>query len=346
MNVIVEINGRQAIPVRAIPLLTDWKALSPDQVAQILSGDDLHWQAFEGFTAYRVHPDGSTEQIPQRWWASWVVRKLQATSDAIKAQQVSHETGTQQWRRESLAQLPAGVFVWRDQLEDAHAGEYGPESLRAYINRETFNPSAYTLNFSPQPPPDIAPQHLVMEGFAPNESEGSTKAKQMTEWLNAPREELAQEYQDAFALWCEIDAIDQQIKELECTKPVGVTEILASRAALKELHTERARLLAVLEGGESPALAPDAQAEAGPPRILKKSAMVATYLDKWPTIDADINEAARNGLAVAKTDKKGMWYVDKAIEWARSKGKWLEPVQAHPITAAWSGAVTKNKIGN
>ncbi len=86
--------------------------------------------------------------------------------------------------------------------------------------------------------------------------------------------------------------------------------------------------------------------QSAPPRILKKSAMVATYLDKWPTIDADINEAARNGLAVAKTGKKGMWNVDKAIEWARSKGKWLEPVQAHPIAAAWPGAATKSKTGN
>ena len=76
MHVTIEINGRQALPVRAIPLLTDWRGLSPDQLAQILAGDSDHWPSFDGLTAYSLRPDGSTEPIPPRWWASWVVRKL------------------------------------------------------------------------------------------------------------------------------------------------------------------------------------------------------------------------------------------------------------------------------
>lgn len=89
----------------------------------------------------------------------------------------------------------------------------------------------------------------------------------MLEWLNAPRE-LPQECQDAFALWCEIDAIDQQVRELETTQPVGVTEILARRAALKELHTERARLLAVLDDSEPPSSRPSNPAPA-PTRTIQ-----------------------------------------------------------------------------
>ena len=114
MRVSIEINGRQALPVRAIPLLTDWRGLSPDQLAQILAGDCDHWPSFDGLTAYRLHPDGSTEPILPRWWTNWVVSKLQAISDNIKARQITHATGVQQWRGESLAQLPASVFVWRD----------------------------------------------------------------------------------------------------------------------------------------------------------------------------------------------------------------------------------------
>jgi hypothetical protein len=30
MSVIVQFKGREAIPVRATPLLTDWKEMSPD----------------------------------------------------------------------------------------------------------------------------------------------------------------------------------------------------------------------------------------------------------------------------------------------------------------------------
>lgn len=165
MHVTIEINGRQALPVRAIPLLTDWRGLSPDQLADILAGDSDHWPSFDGLTAYRLHPDGKTEPIPPRWWASWVVTKLKATSDAIKAKQVSRETGYQQWRGESLAHLPVGVFVWRDEFEAAHAQEYGPEGGRVRGNPEGFDPSVHILDFNPHPDLTIAPSCLVLEGF-------------------------------------------------------------------------------------------------------------------------------------------------------------------------------------
>ena len=202
MKVIVEISGRQAIPVRAIPLLTDWRGLSPDQLAKILTKDSDHWPSFDGLSAHRLHPDGSTKQIPPRWWASWVVRKLQATSDAIKAKQTSHETGYQQWRRESLAQLPAGVFVWRDEFEAAHAFEYGPEGMRARGNPKGFDSSAHTLDFNPHPDPAIATPQMVLEGFAPNGDAGDERLKRVIEWLNAPREVLTeQEAAEQEAAW-------------------------------------------------------------------------------------------------------------------------------------------------
>ena len=165
MHVVTDINGRDALPVRAIPLLTDWRGLTPDGLAQILAGGSDHWPSFDGLTAYRLQIDGSIEAIPPRWWQSWVVRKLNATSDAIKAKQASHETGYQRWRSESLAQLPAGVFVWRDEFETAHTMEYGPEGARARSNPEGFDPSVHILNFNPHPDPAIATLGMVLEGF-------------------------------------------------------------------------------------------------------------------------------------------------------------------------------------
>lgn len=167
MQVIIEINDRQALPVRAIPLLTDWHGLSPDGLAQILAGDSDHWPSFDGLTAHRLHSDGSIEAIPPRWWASWVVDELEATSNTIKAKETSRATGRQQWRRESLGQLPAGVFVWRDEFEAAHSNEYRPDGRRARSNPEGFDPSAHALDFNPNPNPMIARAPLVMEGFEP-----------------------------------------------------------------------------------------------------------------------------------------------------------------------------------
>ena len=165
MYVIAKINGKDALPVRAIPLLTDWRGLSPDGLAQILAGDSDHWPSFDGLTAHRLHTDGSIEAIPPRWWRSWVVDKFQAISHTIKANQTSHETGRQQWRCASLAQLPAGVFVWRDEFETAHTMEYGPEGARARSNPQGFDPSVHILNFNPHPDPAIATLGMVLEGF-------------------------------------------------------------------------------------------------------------------------------------------------------------------------------------
>ena len=227
MQVSIEINGRQALPVRAIPLLTDWRGLPPDQLAQILAGDCDHWPSFDGLTAYRLHPDGSTEPILPRWWTNWVVSKLQAISDNIKARQITHATGVQQWRGESLAQLPASVFVWRDEFEVAHANEYGPEGLRARGNPNAFDPSAHALDFNPHPDPNVAPPRLVLEGFGPNADAGNKKLNQALEWRNAPREALAgQELSEQEAAWFDATLDAAGFFGLEHVTPVAAAMLL------------------------------------------------------------------------------------------------------------------------
>jgi hypothetical protein len=42
MNIIQTINDSQAIPIRALPFVTDWE-LSPDKVAEILAHTDGHF---------------------------------------------------------------------------------------------------------------------------------------------------------------------------------------------------------------------------------------------------------------------------------------------------------------
>ena len=134
------------------------------------------------------------------------------------------------------------------------------------------------------------------------------KLAQALEWLNAPREELPQEYHDAFAVWCEVDAIDMQAKELETTQPVGVTEILARRAALKELHTERARLLAVLDGQEQPAQGP----EPAPTKLGVNVNMVSTTVNRLspaePTpVAPPLNEAPVLPAKETPSERRARW---------------------------------------
>ncbi|HOK10974.1 MAG TPA: hypothetical protein PK221_01790 [Ottowia sp.] len=125
MKVVVSIDGRDAIPVRAIPLLTDWHVLSPDVCAEIFSGrKDTTVQYMEGLKSYRL-VNGAVQQVPDREWENWIERQLAACSERIRNDEAGHETGYQQWRSESLLILPAGVFVWRDEFEAAFQAEYG-----------------------------------------------------------------------------------------------------------------------------------------------------------------------------------------------------------------------------
>jgi hypothetical protein len=165
MNVVVLIDGREAVPVRAIPLLTNWETMSPDLVARALSWDeDAIW--FEGLQAFRV--DEGQRAVPATWWENVARRKLKALSDSIKAAELTHETGLQEWRRGALEILPAGVYVWKDQFEPMHCMRYGPDGTKLLRNgaavTEVEHERLVTLDFEPFVP-DADIQRLVMEGF-------------------------------------------------------------------------------------------------------------------------------------------------------------------------------------
>lgn len=165
MNIIVTIDGKDAIPVRAIPLLTDWEVLSPDVCANAFAGEEETVQNLEGHPTFRLNSDGSHKAIGQRWWANWIVRPLNACSERIAAERISHEVGYQRWRQESLALLPSGVFVWREAFEAAYQQEYGPGSMRVRFSHEPYHAGTFDLNFNPEHGPRNDWRELVMEGF-------------------------------------------------------------------------------------------------------------------------------------------------------------------------------------
>lgn len=59
--------------------------------------------------------------------------------------------------------------------------------------------------------------------------------------------------------------------------------------------------------------------------MLKKSVLIRRVLHEWPTVKEDMSEATRptggNGLRVAMADGHGMWWLEAARTWARSRGK-------------------------
>ena len=60
---------------------------------------------------------------------------------------------------------------------------------------------------------------------------------------------------------------------------------------------------------------------------MTRAALVAQHRHEWPTIEADIKDASKNGLSAARVDARG-WDEDLAVDWARSKDKLIQPAVA------------------
>ena len=117
MNVVVQIDGREAVPVRAIPFLTQWEVMSPDEVAGALSDDeDFRLGAFVGLRAFRI-AGGQPIDIPPLFWENFASRQLKSISNNIEASQITHATGYIAWREAAVKALPPDAFVWRDEYE-------------------------------------------------------------------------------------------------------------------------------------------------------------------------------------------------------------------------------------
>lgn len=182
MKVIVEIEGRNAIPVRAIPFLTNWATMSPDVVADALAGTAHH---FRGLTSFRIErPVHKT--ISTTWWENFPCRQLKALSDEIKAKETTHETGYQEWRSRSIPVLPAGVFVWQDEYETRHNYFHGPDGT-SYLIEGNWLPeneqlTRVALDFDPFIP-ESHTQLIVMEGFHQPDAKTSPAFEPLTELI-------------------------------------------------------------------------------------------------------------------------------------------------------------------
>ena len=121
MNIIIDIEGREAIPLRAVPYLSAWRGMTPDGLACALAGDEMFFQ-FEGMLAYRLEGH-AVKPIRTRDWDAIVLR-MEAADDRIEHAEISHNEGKERSRREILCLLPPGAFVWRDEFEPRYRKKY------------------------------------------------------------------------------------------------------------------------------------------------------------------------------------------------------------------------------
>lgn len=271
MNVVVVIEGREAIPVRAIPLLTDWEVLSPDELAGALTGDYPHRRSFEKLTAYRLE-NSRLKNVKPRWWSNFPVRQLEALSHRIRHTEINHDDGYEQWRCKSLPVLPPGVFVWKDEFEACFWSAYGPDGETEWVPvkggfkmrpRKEF----IELDFEPFALPELLA--LVMEGFEPpattpsstpepqaapvvaDSAPGDVELDQTRPLLKlegatpSPAPNLV-ENEDYPPLWhalrCDEERMKTAIEALERSKPTSSTEVVSRKEKLEAWRAELAQI--------------------------------------------------------------------------------------------------------
>lgn len=139
MNVVVLIEGREALPVRAIPLLANWRFMSPDIVAHVLGGTGgSNVGLFGDMQSNRIE-DGKVQHLKKDYWVQFPLMELQALSEKIKADESSHVVGYSEWRKQSLKVLPAGVFVWKDEYQALHDKNWNSRYKMTYCALRDWN---------------------------------------------------------------------------------------------------------------------------------------------------------------------------------------------------------------
>lgn len=157
MNTIIKINGREAIPIRAIPFVTGWM-MSPDVVAKAFAHAD-HWVTkLIGVYAFNLSDDGSYAQtLPKEW--DGIIAELEGLSNTYQMDETYEGGSYVAWRRDSVPLLPSTCFVWKDEFKKAFEKAYSKNNLILMDVR----PGERELNFSPMVPEKL--QSAVMQGF-------------------------------------------------------------------------------------------------------------------------------------------------------------------------------------
>lgn len=112
MNVIIDIEGRKAIPVRAIPFVTGGR-ITPDLVASIFAHTDQWKWRLKDVKPYHLQGDGKYSPMCPKVWDD-VELEFQLLLKNFKAKQKIYHEHHPIREQQSIPKLPSACFVWKD----------------------------------------------------------------------------------------------------------------------------------------------------------------------------------------------------------------------------------------
>ncbi len=121
---------REAIPVRAVPLVTDG-FISAEEIAIALAGEG--WSLRHCPTAH-IQSDGELKTIPPSDW-----RLIADQLQALNASLPEGKPGKYEWLHRSIAEIPAAAFLWADEFADAYRKSFNNAIHLEHSEGETLH---------------------------------------------------------------------------------------------------------------------------------------------------------------------------------------------------------------
>lgn len=149
------INNREIIPVRYISYVAGWD-VSPDVVAKILAHSET-FQHFGELYAYHIQTGAPIKMLPKEW--NVIEADLDILEDDLKQDEKFEQQNYPLWREKSIKVLPPGVFVWKDEFEQAYTYARDPERWSPLEEVDGIR----TLNLNALLPHGM--KEVVFEGF-------------------------------------------------------------------------------------------------------------------------------------------------------------------------------------
>jgi hypothetical protein len=168
-------DGREALPVRAIPFVADLEKASPEWVAEYLAqGTEVPRGAIP-LTAYQLIDDVPVAVIPRDW--KRVVASLKGLVHTVREKRPNLEpaddhAGYAEYLEAIINKLPHSVFVWLDEFE----ATYQDHCERDYFGTDS-------LNLSPMEGQNFNTRKVVLHGFTRRVRESKSEAEQRDEVL-------------------------------------------------------------------------------------------------------------------------------------------------------------------
>ncbi|HEY9268560.1 MAG TPA: hypothetical protein VIO39_03780 [Methylotenera sp.] len=140
----VEIEGRKALPVRAIPYVTGWGV---GELVQYFSRKvGAPFERLQEVYAYHLLSGQPIKYLPREW--DGVQINLDALSAELHEKFKNDDQGYAAWCSEAVAALPEGLFVWLDEFEKDCAVNLSPNRIIFPKERDGDRELNYTPNLN------------------------------------------------------------------------------------------------------------------------------------------------------------------------------------------------------